>query len=179
MIWTKRRIVKLQVSSNEAQARIVTLFERSILHLDHDKYAWGQFLDVARDNTQYGVYGTSAGIEVLFFAGYKRDHEIISNAINLFTDAYQDLTSLFRKKGDIFNNYKLAFWAEAIEPDKSVIDKKVPLFEELIKRKIVGQGWGDYYISPNDHDLNPKVLATACILFAFRRYQLFESTKEC
>jgi hypothetical protein len=179
MIWTRRQITKLQTNSIEAQAQIVRLFERAIIYLGENKCAWGQFLDVTRDNTQYGVYGTSAGIEVLIFGGYKRDHEIISKAINLFTESFTDPVSRFCKKGDVINNYKMAFWIESIEPDKKEVDEKNPLMEELIKRKIVGQGWGDYYISRDNHDLNPKVLATACILFALRRYRPFESTKEC
>ncbi len=155
MVWTNGRITRNFGQTQVRRVWIVRLFERGIIHIDDNKCAWGQFLDVTRDNTQYGVYGTSAGIEVLILAGYSGDHEIISNAINLFSEAYKDPTCRFYKKGNM-NNYKMAFWVELIEPGKKEIDEKNLLLDDLIKNKIVGQGWGNYYISRNNHDLKSK-----------------------
>jgi hypothetical protein len=51
--------------------------------------------------------------------------------------------------------------------------------EELINRVLPGQGWGEFYYSENDRDIEPKIVPTASALLALSRYRRFRSTDEC
>ncbi len=179
MVWTLNRIKRSKDRAGEAQGRIRDLFTHGVIQIDSNRYAWGQFLDEPKDNTQYGIYGTSAGVQVLLSAGYPPDHEIISGACRILREALDVEENLFRTKGDLVVLYKLAYLAEAFQPQEKFIDGNCRPMTEIISRLLPQQGWGEYFISQTQRDIHPKVVATVAALFSLRRYRPFRSMKEC
>lgn len=176
MIWTKGRVVALQERVGEAQRRIVELFQNGQITMSQGLKAWGQFLDSSRDNTQHGIYGTSAGVQVLTQDGLGA---VVQNSADFLQDQFTDPLSEFSRKGDFSITYKLCYVAEAYDVTATDIDPSVAVMDALIARRIPKQGWGDFYSSADACDLYASILATAASLLALSRYTQFRASKEC
>lgn len=179
MILTSRVIEKLKVQARESCGRIKDLFEKGSIHFDNGAVGWGQFLDEGRDNTQFGIYGTSAGVQVLVLHRYPEENPHVSGSLQLLNDALTNENSHFKKKGDVYNVYKLVFLADAQEPKRAEIDEDNMVMKKLIDSRVSGLGWGEYTASSSDKDHVPKIVATALCLLSLRRYKPFFLGKEC
>ena len=162
------------------KVQIRDLFIKTAISLDTNRRAWGQFLDDSRSNTQYGVYGTSAGIQALTLCDYSVDHALISGASRTLQEVFEirEGEIIFLKHDDIFILYKMAYLAEATQPGQSTLEKCKPL-SEIISKVLPQTGWGDFYYSENERDEHPKVAATAVALLAISRYREFHIDRAC
>lgn len=179
MLWTAGRVARLKGRAGEAQARIRDLVVNGLITGSPTGYAWGQFLDEASQSTQYGIYGTSACIQILVAADYPASQPVIRGASEILDSVLRDEHNPSRQDGDISVVYKVAYLAEAIQPDQHEIRLESPPMDELVRRALPGGGWGEYFYSPDDHDPHPRVVATAAALLALRRYRQFRVTEEC
>ncbi len=179
MIWTKGKIERLKKQATESQGRIKDLFISCAIPVKQDSYAWGQFLDEPRDNTQYGIYGTSAAIQVLSLAGFNSTHKFITGASKILEDTFTKKTGLFHEKGDLYVLYKLTYFAEGEKPTENDITSKNPIMEKIIKCAIEGQGFGEYFISNKKKSIHSKVVATAFALLSLKRYHPFLLSSQC
>jgi hypothetical protein len=169
----------LQNKTSEGLMLIKKLFTNASIQLDESRVAWGQFLDDSRDNNQYGIYGTSAGIQVLTHCGYPPENRVIIGANKVLNEVFEDKDNIFCKKGDQFVLYKLAYLTEAWCSSKVEGEADCPAIIEILNRALPGQGWGEYYVSPTDRDAHPRILATIAALISLRRHKEFRSRDEC
>lgn len=175
-----RVIDNLKARARESSGRIKDLFEKAAISVENRAHGWGQFLDEERDNTQFGIYGTSAGIQVLVLQGYPKDNPLVSGSSRLLEEALTDENSRFKKKGDACDVYKLVFLADAQKPDvDEIVDEEIPAMEKLIEARVSGLGWGEYCASTSEKDPVPKLVSTAMCLRSLRRYQRFVSGRDC
>ena len=112
MLWTARRVAALQAAAADARAKVRDLVERGHVAAGPKAHAWGQFLD--EPHRQYGIFGTSACIQMLVALGYRTSHELIAGASRVLDDVLQNEQNPSRQKGDLCDVYKLAYLAEAI-----------------------------------------------------------------
>ena len=180
MFWTRRKIRQLIARVNEAQGRIRELFLNHVVTVDATHKAWGQFID-EETNNQYGIYGTSAGIQVLTMAGYAPEHEIVAKASRILNEAFIDdaAGSKFQRKRDPALLYKIAAISEAACSGTLEVKEFCYPMDELANRILPNQGWGEFFYSDEDKDTHPRVLSTACALLALRRYNQFRGRDSC
>src|SRR5438128_1441068 len=164
MLWTASRIAALKHDAAEARARIRDLVIRGLVTDSPTGRAWGQFLDEAPSSTQYGIYGTSACIQILVASQYPVNSEVVAGACKILETVLQDENNPSRQDGDICVTYKLAYLAEAVEPDHSEIQVETVPMAELLKRTLPGGGWGEFFCSSSNLDPHPRVVPTAAAL---------------
>lgn len=181
MFWNRHKIGRLKEQAAQAEARIRDLFLSGAITLGESHYAWGQFLDEPRDNTQYGIYGTSAAVQVLTAAGISPDDVVITGACSILGNALENKedNNIFCEKGDLFVLYKLAYLAEAALPGEDDMETSCQPMDEIIRRVLPERGWGEYYQSDSDRDIHPRIVATAAALLSLQRYRPFRSRREC
>lgn len=178
------KLSALRVSSRTARAKIVDKCQRGMVHpAGHmDVWAWGQFLEI-RGHTvqqllgnQYGIYGTSAAVQMLAMQSARQGPTQISNfgpeALSGSTvlplvlsnpgPLYASLHEHFTNKQDLLVTFKLASLLDAANcleaiklPDGYSVDKSV-LVNRLLELRRPGQGWPDYksgseWQGPNTH----------------------------
>lgn len=177
-MWTRKQIRQLQDQARLALGAIRRLFIDHVIDLGSGRYAWGQFFEESRTNRQHGIYGTSAGIQVISMAG-DPTHAYVGGSTKFLSDALEDQSSEIYQRGDTAFLYKLAYIAEATNPDQTIINDNSAPMDELIKRMLPSGGWGEFYFSENDKDIEPKVTSTAAALLALSRYRRFRSTEQC
>jgi hypothetical protein len=68
MIWSRRQLASLAKQSATALRRIEDLIAKQASSVN-GKEVWGQFLDQAHTENQYGIYGTSSAVQILALAG--------------------------------------------------------------------------------------------------------------
>ena len=179
--WTPGKIKTLQDQALEAQGRIADLFEKSRVSLPNNRIGWGQFLGGSKDNTQCGILGTSAGIQVLASSGVSERTELINRALpnldNLLDKT--DADDPFLLDGDLILLFKMTYLAEAKFPGQVNIEADSQIMQAIVARALPGQGWGNYYEDKDDSDPAPTVNATAAALLALYRYEGFQSSKVC
>lgn len=168
------RGARLDQLVHAADAELVALFERSAQSTRYGR-AWGQVFDW--QGVQYGVLGTSAGVQVL--------EPSVGNAHGLIADARKLLAQLnqpaseFQRKKDHLNTYKLIAWADAAEGQGFDVAPGDPAMEKLIGAVLPGGGWGDYAGQAGNPDPTPTVTATALGLYALRHYKPFRTQDSC
>jgi len=146
-----------------------------------DKWAWGQFFDDVREHKQYGVYGTGAGIQVLLMAGHGSQHRYIVGARKVLTEAYTDhiAENRFFSQHHFDRLYKLSSLVEQECADHDRVETSSPAIEDLIRRILPDHGWGDFYNSESDKDVESKITPTASALLALRKYRGFRESSAC
>jgi hypothetical protein len=181
MFWTHIKVKHLQARAAQALGLIRDLFINNVIDVGAEKRAWGQFFNESKAEKQYGIYGTSAGVQVLSMAGYAPNHAFIAGASRLLKAALEDQTdsNLFYRKKDIALVYKLAYIAEAVAVEQEIINVDCPPMDELMKRVLPAQGWGEFYYSEDNKDIEPKVISTVVALLALRRYRKFRASEIC
>ena len=169
---------KLARRTDEAQRRIADLIERSALSI-RGYNAWGQFLDAPRRTSQYGLYGTSAAVQVLAASGYSGESPLVSRALA----AIPGLTSSTQSSPlydefDLSLTFKETAIIDACQPNKTNFVYTEPIEEILLNQLIDGRGWGNYCKGP-DQDDTPKLLPTAHALLSLRRSRQFRDSERC
>jgi hypothetical protein len=155
-------------AASEARIKIVELFENSIQDVGGHR-GWGQDLD--SQVSQYGIYGTSAGVQVIV----TKDGEnsgVVQDALNLLR-TIEDPESLFRKKRDHLNTYKLIYCADATAPLQTSVASPSPPMDRLMTGALPGGLWGDYVAGDGLPVPLASELATALAVYALRRYDGF------
>jgi hypothetical protein len=146
-----------------------------------DKRAWGQFFEDVREHKQYGVYGTGAGIQVLLMAGHGSQHRYIVGARKVLVEAFTNHTpeNRFFSQHHFDRLYKLSSLVEQECADHDRVEALSPAIEELISRILPDHGWGDFYNSESDKDVESKITPTASALLALRKYRGFRESSAC
>lgn len=159
-----------------AREEIAKLFERSpVQRPGSNERCWGQHFDWSP--SQYGIYGTSSGIQVLVIARRNPDMPLLREA-RAVMESMEDPQSRFQLQRDHLNVYKLAFYVEAVRPGESGITASTPATRRLISAALPSGGWPDYRHDPAEEP-DATVLATAVSLYALRRFDAFHGTAEC
>jgi hypothetical protein len=175
-MWTRKKISELRTNANRTQGFIRDRFLKAAIQRDDNYYTWGQFLDEPVDNKQYGIYGTSAGIQVLYYSGHTLDHQCISGGCATLFEESSPARSIFKQKGDFDTIFKICFMVDASDPCRC--PQKDDILKDLINRKIKGKGWGNYFVSEREKDSNPNILATAMALLSLMEYGPFLMDEE-
>jgi hypothetical protein len=189
MSWSAERIELLKGESQQARRQIATLFRNAIVHPNNDEglAAWGQYLNMPAEGRppQHGIYGTTAGIQVLAAHDTQGFGSLLAQAAQILpdlegeeTEAAQRVQDYFEAKGDLRTVYKMAAVAEAISPERDAITGPHPLVTALKDLLLHDGGWGDYF-TEDDPTNYSNTIATATALTALARYQAFRETQEC
>ena len=183
MVWTQLKVKQLIEESKQARGVIEALFMRDISSISEaeGKWAWGQFFDDVRDHKQYGIYGTSAGIQVLLMAGHGNQHRYIVGARKLLAHAYTNHTedNRFFSQHHFDRLYKLSALVEQEYAGDDRVGTADPAIQDLIGRILPDHGWGDFYNSESDKDVESKTTPTAGALLALRKYRGFRESSQC
>jgi hypothetical protein len=179
MFWSRHNVKKLHRLAAQAQNRIREFFVNNVITNGGDAYAWGQFMNEGINNRQIGIYGTSAGMQVLLMTGEQPSHRYVQGASKTMRTAFEDKSSKFYRNQDTALVYKLAHLAESAHPEQLSIDSACLEMDELIKRVIPSEGWGEFYYTEQDRDIHSKVVSTATALLALRRHRQFRASVEC
>ena len=173
MIPTRKNIERLQKDAISAKGHITKLFLDWSVDLSGGKKAWGQFLDKPRDNTQYGIYGTSAAVQVLGGADTSKDHEAIKGALRYIYGILEE-----DDNEDRYLLFKLAYIADLMAfYDNGNGYNKVA---DILKSRILGnRGWGYYFVNSEVKDPSPNIVATAAAMLALRNDTSFRRDSRC
>jgi hypothetical protein len=178
---------KLIARSGTARQQIAAQFVKGVVRPPEDPklYAWGQYLEVRGQTAQrslgnhYGIYGTSAGVQVLTMQSFGQYREVVTSGARVLPLVLRDVERnesvhrRFVEKGDLNLVYKLSALLDAarvlhtgrnvqgLEPDIEGI------LQRLLEIRHPDAGWPDYkssedYQGPNTH-------ATAVALLAISR----------
>jgi len=141
--------------------------------------AWGQFLDGPRQESQFGIYGTSAAIQVLAAAGFPPENRLIAQALEglPLVEPRSEAEKRY-DPADTFLTHKAAFLLSAAQPGADHFTGREPIMDRILDRIIDSRGWGDYAF-PEGQDNVPNILATATTLLALARHREFRSTERC
>lgn len=183
MLRTSKRALKgfrILLSHKErwrVRTRILELFTDSIREpadckkKERRHIAWGQFLERGKEK-QYGLYGTSAGLQVL--CRLDKSHSYVESAYAHLLEQFDDDKSRASSKSDFANTYKYCFFLDAIDPVSDVVtgSKHDRYFEGLIRQKHEGAGWGEYFFAGAETDPS-KPLPTCMALLSLHRYKNF------
>jgi hypothetical protein len=189
-IWTRAAVEELD---GRASAALTTIFDR----FDNDAQpvgeglAWGQYLDDERSSgSHWGIYGTSAGIQVLSLRCHVEGRAPSGEAgvakalVNLPTCVADFETGPLRdkaRKGDDKNLIKLAAAVEALQPDQAdgvVAGNEPSLISEIRERVIEGSYWTTRDPADPSHRTRDRFFPTAFVLNAGHRFQAFRDTAE-
>lgn len=178
VIQTRRGIRKLAQQASEAMSRIEGLFSRTALSID-GMVAWGQFLDAPRQESQFGIYGTAAAIQVLAAAGVPPQNRLIAHALEglPFVEPRGDSEKRY-DSADVFLTHKAAFLLSAAQPGSPEFTTREPIEDRILERLIDSRGSGDFAF-PEGQDDVPNVLATTTTLLALARDREFRSMPQC
>ena len=158
MFWSQTKIRRLLEQARQAHGVIESLFLTDVMSEDDDKWAWGQFFHDIREHKQYGIYGTSAGIQVLLMAGHGLQNKYVVGARKLIEEAYtsRNDANRFYKDHHFDRVYKLTFLIEAECADLDRVEDPTASVEDLIGRILPEQGWGEFCNSELDKDVRIK-----------------------
>jgi hypothetical protein len=179
-LWTGLRDFLRRSSTRSNMARvaqedIATLFERTPVSGLEGLRCWGQHFDWSQ--SQYGIYGTSSGLQALVMAGRDPGAALLREASTVL-EAIEDPNGRFQIQRDHLNVYKLAFCAEAVLPAEGVIMEETFPGNRLMAAALPSGGWPDYRYNPAEEP-DASELATAVSLWALRRFEICHGTREC
>ncbi|MGH9476173.1 MAG: hypothetical protein ACRD1C_07555 [Terriglobales bacterium] len=131
------------------------------------QWGWGQFLDDSKERRQIGPYGTSAGMIVRALAqGVGAAPDARPSAI--ITSWWREWKSGSGSGRKVFcQNLRLAFFLLALRLSSIDAALSAEAEEELLKRNLGDDMWGDYWESDTDHDMTPSHLVTSTVVLAF------------
>lgn len=134
---------------------------------------WGQFLDAARGDRQYGIYGTGAAAAILARNGYGRNTALVGGAEQSIRAWGERRSSPF-DQSDLRLTYKVAAACEAIDSDIPLADSLQPLEKHLLELVVPGSdAWGSFH-----GETTASLLPTATALYALRRSRHFIASRE-
>lgn len=148
-----------------------------------DVVAWGQYLDAEHGgNKHWGLYGTAAGAQILAgraraAGGRASEQPQVAGALRLLPedpDHGHGLLAQKREKDDFENVIKLAAVAEALRPDDPAIPRSVEpaIVGRLRAAALADGGWSSRPEGAEQREVRERDLATAYVLYAWRRYEL-------
>jgi hypothetical protein len=172
MIWSQRGLRRLDQRVAEARKRIEDLFSRTSIEVD-SIVAWGQFLDAPRQQGQYGIYATSAAIQVLTAAGYPRSHRLIQKALEglPLVEPHAEAEKYYSPDDRGILN-KEAFLLSASQPGAEYFAQREPTGQAILSRIIDSRGWGDYAFPEKSDDV-PRLMPTVAALLPLSRDREF------
>jgi hypothetical protein len=175
---TSNGLTRLSKRASESRRHLADLFEKSAVRID-SAVAWGQFLDAPRKAGQFGVYGTSAAIQVLSAFGHTPNSPLLSKALAALPEVEPrgENESLYDST-DLSITFKEAAILDAAQPGQAQFSYQESIETILLSQLIDGHGWGNYY-DPSDQDDSPRLLPTAHALIALRRSREFRTSKQC
>ena len=190
--WRGRAVERLDSDTNIAQARICAQVRAGKIagRPDPGRYAWGQFLDDFHHQPgQWGRFGTSAAVQVLAI-GHRWEQndgpvmardpldklaEILPKdapaTVEELERAYERDDPDPRKNQDFRDPLKIAFVIEALDPDADRVDETPPIVEHLMGLSRDGDLWNTSSHRDVDRTALDRLLATAYVLYALRRYR--------
>src|SRR5579859_3634019 len=115
--------------ARSTREEIAKLFERTPVRGVAGKRCWGQHFDWSQ--SQYGIYGTSSGIQALVMAGRDPQTSLLREAAAVL-ETIGDPDGRFQCQRDHLNVYKLAFCVEATLPAETVINRETPASKLLM-----------------------------------------------
>jgi hypothetical protein len=174
------------VRQRSAQARnvIENLFLDAIVAPRGNLVAWGQYLDLRKRqiSNQFGIYGTSAGIQVLLRHNAALHAELCGLAgmilpvdhptHDVFERPASEIRTYFREKHDLEVLYKVAALVDVVEAQRdSVPGTGYRAVQLLLAMRRPNAGWPDFRGNGGlDQFTDSKVHATACALLALARF---------
>jgi hypothetical protein len=172
MIWSQRGLQRLDQRVAEARKRIEDLFSSTSIEVD-SIVAWGQFLDAPRQQGQYGIYATSAAIQVLTAAGYPPSHRLIQKALEglPLVEPHPEVEKYY-DPDDRGILYKEAFLLSASQPGAQYFAEREPICQAILSRIIDSRGWGDYAFPERSDDV-PRLMPTVSALLPLARDREF------
>jgi hypothetical protein len=183
----------LRSTANQARNTIVERFlDAKSSPLGHaDLVAWGQYLDLQqhRLSNQFGIYGTSAGIQVLALHDARLHQNLWKLALRILpvdrndvdvADRHaHDVRNYFINKNDLDVPYKVSALVDAIQPEATrVPGSRYHAVELLLYLRLRGGGWPDFRAAGLEQYNAPKVHATACALLALARFPDVQATDD-
>jgi hypothetical protein len=182
-IWTASEVEVVVGEATAAIASVVHLLRTTSISPADDVVAWGQYLDDEHNTgQQWGLYGIAAGAQILSMerhvAGERAcEDPLVGGALRLLPEDPDESDALLdgkREKGDFRNVLKLAAIAEALRPDARSIalDVEPPLVTRLRELTLSEGGWTTRPANSPEREVRERELATAYILYAWRRYDL-------
>ncbi len=155
MVITLKGLAQLSERTAEARRRIADSFESSAVQVN-GHVAWGQFLDAPRKAGQFGIYGTSAAIQVLAASGHGVNSPLISRALT----ALPALKASAKGKNlyddtDLSITFKIAAILQAAQPGQLHFKSEEPAEKLLLSQLIERHGWGNYH-GTTDQDDSPR-----------------------
>jgi hypothetical protein len=189
----------LQKASETARGAIADKCIKGMVRPPEDDqvYAWGQYLEIRGQSVhlnlgqQYGIYGTSAGLQILTLQSAGSHRNIISRASRVLPFVVRDedgvnrhLHEHFVEKCDLIITCKLASLLdvatilEPISKSISIIVDRTVVLEKLLEIRHSDAGWPDY--KSEDEWQGPNTHSTAVALLATSRANLtIEAERAC
>lgn len=124
---------------------------------------WGQFLDGPVGHEQIGPYGTAAGAIVRALAGRGADavgrdvETLLTYWLDPEAPNYTELWPQTVRLAFVYMSLRLA----CLAPDKTQA-----LRAELIRRRLPGGLWGNYWCDQQNHDPSPRTVPSSLILLS-------------
>lgn len=167
--------------ARQARGAIESLFVNDVIAQSDSMWAWGQFFRDTREHKQYGIYGTSAGTQVLILAGHGPGNPYVLGARKLLQESYtsRDPNNRFYKDHHYDRIYKLTSLIESESADQQTIAEPSAAMQDVINRLLPEQGWGEFRNSDLDKDVESRITSTSVALLALRKYRKFRATPEC
>ena len=176
--WSNGKITRLQSEARAKLGIIGDLFTqrgKRALSEEGRGYAWGQFLDGARDDSQTGLYGTSAGIQALALTDSGAHSALIQSAL---ATVNRDVETRYSQAGDTGVLYKLCHLIEATSAVHRYVTDMDPFAETLAKSALDNGGWAEYK-SEGREAAKAKPLPTMTALLVLQKYPTFRNREEC
>jgi hypothetical protein len=187
----------LRINSSNARAAIVAKCRRGIVHPGDNEAvcAWGQYLEIRGHpvqqplSNQYGIYGTSAAVQMLAMHGGNRNLVLSGSRVLPLVLSDPDginasLHDRFVRKQDLLVIFKLASLLDAANcleefgvPEGHHVDKPA-LVRSLLALRRQSEGWPDY---KSDHEWQgSNTHATAVAVLALsKRDMMPEALSAC
>lgn len=166
--WTAGRTGKLVLRINGALGTVGDKFAHRVVPVAGGRVAWGQYLDDHHhSDAQWGIYGTSAGIQVLALGS----HHLLAQAVAM-PDDLDNADTIYdskRERGQFDNLIKLVFIAEGINPEAATVADAPPpaVIETIFARRKAGNFWST---RPEAHPSKDVDFPTSVVLLALARY---------
>ncbi|HEU4710835.1 MAG TPA: hypothetical protein VFS76_04680 [Pyrinomonadaceae bacterium] len=166
--------------AKQARGAIESLFVNDVIAQSDSTWAWGQFFHDTREHKQYGIYGTSAGTQVLILSGHGPGDRYVLGARKLLQESYtsRDPNNRFYKDHHYDRVYKLTSLIESESADQETTAEPSAAMQDLISRLLPEQGWGEFCNSDLDKD-ESRITSTSVALLALSKYRKFRATPEC
>ena len=127
---------------------------------------WGQFLDVSREHSQTGLYGTASGLLVRALAGRLAGAEPDPSARLLLT-WYRDRHNT--SAHDFAQTLRLAHLhlCARIANIAPLTEIQAALYDDLMSRQLNDGLWGDWWLNQTSHASTPRLFTSAIVLLSF------------